>query len=138
MKRKLVFLVLLFLITVSSSSGQDSTKSKIYFIRRTGLNSFAEAIDIYIDNKRVCKLANDRFSIHTIKEGDHQFGVRETSGHTTGTLHPVKIQISKGEIYYLAINYGESAISKIQCSPVSESEAKKLLKFCAKKPQCYD
>ncbi len=128
----------LLLTTGLNLSAQDSLNAKVYFIRRTGVNSFAETFDIYIDRRRICTLENDRFSIYNLPEGRHEFDVKETNDQLTITYTPTVIDIEKGKTYYLELNFGEGAISKIQLASVTERKAKKLMKNCQTDPQCQN
>ena len=128
------------LLTVSALNAfsQDSSAAKVYFIRRTGLNSFAETFDVFIDRRRVCTLSNDRFSIYKLTEGAHEFDVKETNDRLTVTYSPTILNVEKGNLYYLELNFGEGALSKIQFASISEKKAKKLMKNCQAKPQCQN
>ena len=128
----------LYMTAALNLYSQDSLTAKVYFIRRTGLNSFAETYDVFIDRRRVCTLNNDRFSIYNLPEGTHEFDVKETNDQLTVTYAPTVINIEKGKLYYLEMNFGEGALSKIQFASIPEKKAKKQIKNCQTDPQCQN
>jgi hypothetical protein len=128
----------LFMAVGLNLYSQDSLSAKVYFIRRTGFNSFAQTYDVFIDRRRVCTLDNDRFSIYNLGEGQHEFDVKETNDHLTVTYAPTVMNVEKGKIYYLELNFGEGALSQIQFASISEKKAKKQIKNCQKDPQCQN
>jgi hypothetical protein len=99
---------------------------------------FSARGDPFDFRRRVCRLDNDRFSIYNLGEGQHEFDAKETNDHLTVTYAPTVMNVEKGKIYYLELNFGEGTLSQIQFASISEKKAKKQIKNCQKDPQCQN
>jgi len=65
-----VFLVVFFMSCSFAAWSQTGT-GKVHFIRSTGFYGSAVAFRVFIDDQLVCKLNNNRYSIHEIPVGQH-------------------------------------------------------------------
>ncbi len=75
----------------------------VYFIRiRTGMGA-AEAFSAIIDEKRVCKLNNNRYSSHRVVPGEHEFKAQYSGKKGKKKAEVSLIKIEAGKTYYISM-----------------------------------
>lgn len=93
---------LLFLISHSLVAFTQDT-GNIYFARKKMYTGTSGELKMFIDGKAVCKVGNNKYSIHAVIPGKHvvsvQFG--GTEAKEKAMKEGVEIQVEAGKSYYL-------------------------------------
>ncbi|HEY8657555.1 MAG TPA: DUF2846 domain-containing protein [Hanamia sp.] len=123
-----------FVMLVSSSLyAQNSSESKVqtgkvYFIRSDAFPPLAGAYNVYIDDARVCRINNQRFSIKNVVPGTHIVSSQILGNKPGKKVDKDKKQIEAGKTYYIQVYYKHGLFSnKLKTKEIDEESAKKLL-----------
>ena len=125
--RKAAFL---FLLLVSGSELlQAQEPATVYFIRNTGVRGSATAFNAFIDGKFVCRLNSNRYSIHEIEPGEHQFTVQYAGKRSKKGAEVIPISIEGGKTYYVQMTMKTGILlNDLYCVELTEQTAVTLLK----------
>lgn len=107
MKTILKSITVLLICGVSTGKLRAQTEQgKTYFIRSLNYVGSAVPFKLYVDDVLVCKLKNNKFSIHSLTPGKHIFSVQNTglSNHKKST--PLKVNIEANKPTYLTVING--------------------------------
>jgi len=83
---------------------ENSSESKVglvYFLRGKGMAGSATAFSAIIDEDRVCKLNNRRYSVHEVSPGMHKFKAQFAGKKGKKKAEIAEIEIEAGETYYI-------------------------------------
>ena len=123
-----------FVMLVSSSlyaqnsNGSQGQTGKVYFIRSDGFPPVAMAYNVFIDDARVCRINNQRFSIHNVTPGAHVVSSQILGNKPGKKVDKDKKQIEAGKTYYIQVYYKHGLFSnKLKTKEIDEDSAKKLL-----------
>ncbi|MNE35544.1 hypothetical protein D3C80_1293140 [compost metagenome] len=75
----------------------------VYVIRSMGMTGAAIPFNIFADDQLICKLHNQRYSIHTLPEGQHTFSVQNTGLGSHKKSHNISITVKADEAVYLTV-----------------------------------
>lgn len=128
---KLLTISLLFVC--SAAAGQGT--AKIYFFRNTGYSGWAAAYSAFIDDTLVCKLNNNRYSIHEIKPGQRKISTQFYGKNSKDKAQFININIEAGRTYYVQLEQG-GAGTKIYPQEIGESSTRKLMEKCKLDSDC--
>ncbi len=102
------FLMFVFLLTSFFINAQDLPENDpnaeyglVYFLRGKGHAGSATAFSALIDNVRVCKLNNRRYSAHQVEPGEHEFKAQFGGKKGKKKAEVAVIEIEAGKTYYL-------------------------------------
>lgn len=103
-------IVLLLLCSLQSSvmmsqelkeNSEDSDMGLVYFIRGKGHAGSATAFSAVVDDVRVCKLNNRRYTAYSVAPGMHEFKAQFGGKKGKKKAEVAKIDIEAGETYYI-------------------------------------
>ena len=119
-----------------SSEIDPNTPASLYFIRSTGLQGGAVPFSIFMDNQKICKLNNNRYSIHEINPGEHNITM-QFRGKKPKDFGKV-FNILPGNSYYFEL--GLKQVSKIDYRlyfhEISKNKADDLMKSLKEDVNC--
>ena len=133
MKNLKLIVLLLFGTIISYLSYSQEEMAKVYLIRSTGYRGSPVANSIFIDNKVVCRLGNDKFSLQSVKPGEHVFTVQFMGKKPHKTTEPIMVKTEAGKTYYVEIILQSDHLI---CQEVTESSALTILKKCLEETKC--
>ena len=81
----------------------NAEEGLVYFIRINALMGAAEAFSAIIDDKRVCKVNNNRYSVHRVSPGEHEFKAQYSGKKGKKTAEVARIDIESGKTYYVSM-----------------------------------
>jgi len=137
--RKLLFVLLVPLISVSLNAQGDSTtqNGKVYFMRSTGFQGSAQGFTVFIDDVVVCKLNNKRFSIHEIAPGKHIFSVQFAGKSSKEKAERIEITVEPGKTYYIQLIFQTGFIkNNLYCQEVTENSARTVMSGLEEDKKC--
>jgi hypothetical protein len=103
-------------------------KATIYFIRATGFMTSVTPFTAFIDKQLVCKLNNNKYSIHQVDPGKHIFTVQFDGNEAKAKAEPITINVEAGKTYYVQMLLQASlVVSNLYCQEVTEMSAKTVL-----------
>ncbi len=131
-----ILLIIGFLMLSLSVFAQDVKQGQIYFIRYTGATGILYNDRVYIDNKQVCKLKNNKYSVHEVTTGEHIITIKG-GGIQTVNETPLKIIVEEGKINYIEIVSHSGVIeTEVYCQEINENSADVILKKTKKVKDC--
>lgn len=104
--KKLFLSVLLLVIVSHYSIAQDSSRTssaKVYLLRATGTIGKISAFNIFMDDALICKLNNNKYSVHSVQPGVHKFQVRFDGNSTRKKIQVLELNFEAGESYYINV-----------------------------------
>ena len=143
-KRTTLFIVLS--ITLNVAFGQDadsagnisSVTGKVYCMRSTGFQGFATAFTFFIDDSIVCKLNNERYSIHEVTPGIHKFSSQFGGKKSKEKAERIEIDVEAGKTYYIELIFQPGVlINNLYCQEVTENSAKGILAHLKQDTKCF-
>lgn len=84
-------------------NSSESEVGLVYFLRGKGHAGSATAFSVLIDEVRVCKLNNRRYSAHEVNPGIHTFKAQFGGKKGKKKAEIVEIEIVAGETYYIQL-----------------------------------
>lgn len=112
----------------ASSIINGDLKATIYFIRATGFMTSVTPFTAFIDKQLVCKLNNNKYSIHQVDPGKHIFTVQFDGNEAKAKAEPITINVEAGKTYYVQMLLQASlVVSNLYCQEVTEMSAKTVL-----------
>lgn len=107
-KTQITFLFICALFFTPSMGAQDLAQNDpnadyglVYFMRGKGYGGWATAFSALIDEVRVCKLNNRRYSAHHVPPGEHQFSAQFGGKKGKEKAEILTIEIEAGKTYYM-------------------------------------
>jgi len=105
MKHLIITLLLISIYPSFSQNLQENPKDSetglVYFLRGKGNAGSATAFSALIDENRVCKLNNRRFSAHELTPGKHEFKAQFGGKEGKKKAEIARIEIEAGKTYYI-------------------------------------
>jgi hypothetical protein len=120
------------LILFFSSVLKAQETGQIYFMRSTNNVGSLLAYRVYIDDKEVCHLKNQRYSVHNVAPGEHTVSIKAGGLGGNDISRPMKITVEAGKSNYIVVVNGKD----IYVVESVESSAKELLKRLAATTEC--
>ncbi len=115
-----------------------NTPATIYFIRSTGLQGGAVPFSTFIDNQRICKLNNNRYSVHEINPGKHNITMQFRGKKPKG--FGKTFNIMPGHSYYFELDVRQmdrlGANYKLYFYEINKSKATSLMKSLKEDVKC--
>ncbi|HPG12704.1 MAG TPA: DUF2846 domain-containing protein, partial [Chitinophagaceae bacterium] len=113
MKKKIIFSLALFLAIFSFTGANAAERpvkdSAIIFIYRPGQFSGAGANwAIYVDDKKICKLSNNKYLFVVVPAGKHTISSRIGGVGMFKKNTELEIEVEEGGDYYVACNIKSS------------------------------
>ncbi len=131
MKKILSILLVIFL--ANSAYAQNG---KIYFLRSDGF-PHPGTYTLFIDDAVVCRLANKRYSIHSVTPGDHVVFSQAVGNKPGKKVDRDKKQIEAGKTYYIQVFYKHGWFTnKLKTKEIDEEAAKKLMANLREEKNC--
>lgn len=106
-------LLFAFALVALASAAIAQEKSKVIFIRATGYSGFTTKFKCFINQKIVCGLSNNRYSIHEADTGRVQLDAQISGKQYKGDTEPFFIDLKKGKTYYIKILMSYKGLSTI-------------------------
>lgn len=134
-------LIAFFLLITCVSKAQDSLnmpkKSKVYFLRSTGLTGSGASFNTYIDGVLVCKLNNKRYSVHEVPVGNHECSVSFGGLKINQKAERNQINVEENKITYVEFFMENGVFSfRIYGKEITQEEANKRLKKMKEDIKC--
>ena len=116
----------------------ENGNSTVYFMRSTGFTGSANAFTTFIDDSLVCRLNNKRFSLHTIKPGDHKFTVQFAGKKSKAGAEPIRIKTESGKTYYIQLIFQAGLlVNNLFCQEVTENSAQLIMPALQEDTKCF-
>ena len=138
-KKTILLLIITFSFSFSANAQETNNKEtgKIYLMRSTGFALYNAPFKIFIDGELVCKLKNNKFSIHDLSEGFHECAVQFNGTKLKEKTEKFKVTIIKGKLTYVQVSIKVGfAISKVYCEEVTENTALQKIKMMEEEAKC--
>ena len=133
----ILLIVFSFSLTMNAQEEEKKETGKIYLIRSTGFALYNAPYKIFIDGKLVCKLKNNKFSIHDLSEGVHQCAVQFNGTKLKEKTEKFEVTIIKEKLTYVQISIKVGfAVSKVYCEEVTENTAKQKIEKMSEDTKC--
>lgn len=133
MKTIFKFFAFIFILGVCNSKLYAQTEQgQAYFIRSLNYVGSAVPFKLYIDDVLVCKLKNNKFSIHNLTPGQHSFSVQNTGLSNHKKSEAIKINIEANKTSYLTIVNG----ANLYLQEVTPASADQLFKKTVQQKNC--
>ena len=128
---KMLFCSLLLLLTFGYKAvAQDSAKTslaKVYLLRSTGVIGKISAFNIFMDDELICKINNNKYSVHSVASGVHRFQIRFDGHSTRKKIKLLELNIESGESYYINVEALERGfVNSLDLIEVTENTFKKM------------
>lgn len=138
--KKLIFTLGFTLFFASLTSAQEThnvATGKIYFLRSTGFSGSGSAFKMFLDDKFVCKLNNNKYSIQEVAVGKHICFVKGGSVKSKEGAERFEVQVEAGKITYVQLIY-EIGVLKyyLYFEEVPEEIAVKNIEKMSEDTQC--
>ena len=135
MKKSLHSALFCGLFLLSCQAFAQSGSGQICFIRPGAYTGAAVNYRVFIDDSLVCKLKNNRYSMHTVPSGEHT-----VSGQNTGlTLDkgstPFKVKVEDGKVVYVSV---ANVSNRVLCQEITQNSATEQLKKSKPSTNCGD
>lgn len=88
---------------------------RVFVIRPGNYNGAAVPVNVYLDQKLVCKLKNKHFSVHEVTGGTHTIAVQSTglSLHTLSAPDTLHIEAGKDVYLKLQLTNGKLSLKEL-------------------------
>lgn len=91
----------------------------------------------FINDTLVCKLNNNRYSIHDVKPGKHEISVQYYGKESKDKAEPISINVEAGKTYYIQITQQAKGLTqRIFPQEITESSTARLLEKCKMDANC--
>ncbi len=97
------FGIALAIIFMNLASQAQEGQGKVYFLRSTNYVASLVPFKALIDSQVVCKLKNNRYSVHAVTAGEHNFQTKATGLGSKKTSRSLRINIQSGKTTYLSV-----------------------------------
>ena len=139
--KKSITVFFIFIVTASLKDRDRPDKKPatgtVYFLRSTGWNMTTGSFPAFIDGELACKLNNNRYSIHQLSEGTHQFSVQFMGKKSKDKIERIDLHIQAGKTYYMQMILEHKAlVDKLFLEEVTESTAKRLMEKLEEDKKC--
>ena len=127
----LLFLLAPFLICAQDlpENDPDAEYGLVYFLRGKGHAGSATAFSALIDDARVCKLNNRRYSVHKVEPGEHEFKAQFGGKKGKKKAEVAIIEIEAGQTYYLQMIMQASFwVNDVTAQEITRNSALRLLR----------
>jgi hypothetical protein len=128
--RSTVFLLTCFLCSLAASA--QSKGGQIYFVRSLNYVGSAVPFNMYIDGKLVCKLKNNRYSVHDVTAGEHNVSIKNTGLGSHQMSRALTIKVEEGKINYITVENS----SNLYLQEVTQASGVELLKKTTQTTKC--
>lgn len=137
MKQYIFIATFLIAATIPVGIFSQEKKGTVYIIRETGLPGAVFSFNAFVDSNLICRLNNNRFSIHEISVGTHSFHAQSMGKKAAGYPERITIDIEEGKTYYLKMVYVDKIlIDKLYMEEITANTAKQKLKKCKEDAKC--
>lgn len=127
--------LLVFIFAITDVSAQDLTENDpdanyalVYFLRGKGHAGSATAFSALIDDVRVCKLNNRRYSAHKVTPGEHEFKAQFGGKKGKEKAEIALIDVEAGKTYYIQMIMQASFwINDVSAQEITRNSALRLL-----------
>lgn len=111
----------------------------VYIFRQTGFVGSLSSYKILDEKKTLCRLANNKYSVHELKSGVHLISVKQFYKKSRKMVKPVMIDAKPGKNYYLKVVMEDDNVrfkSYIYCVEIQEREANSLIEKLNEEQKC--
>ena len=131
-----LFLLFFFLVSSPCLIAQELPENDpkadyglVYFLRGKGHAGSATAFSALIDDDRVCKLNNRRYSAHQVSPGKHEFKAQFGGKKGKKKAEIAEIEIEAGKTYYLQMVMQASFwVNDVSAQEITRNSALRLYK----------
>ncbi|HLP35973.1 hypothetical protein [Lacibacter sp.] len=136
--KQIIFLAVVALAASAPvcSFSQDK-KATVYFIRETGMPGFALGFNAFIDSAVVCRLNNNRYSVHEVSAGVHSFHAQTMGKKEAKYPERIVLDLEEGKTYYIQMVYVDKYfVDKLYVQEITSGTAQVKLKKCKEDTKC--
>ncbi|RQO31131.1 hypothetical protein DBR32_10535 [Taibaiella sp. KBW10] len=101
--KKSTFILLLLCLCFNGIAQKPAATGIVYVIRPMNYTGSIIAYNIYADDQLVCKLKNQRYSVHTLPVGNHTFSIKNTGLGNHSMSKPIPITVKADQAVYLDV-----------------------------------
>jgi len=136
--KKILSLILIFCsLSFNAQENQNENSVDIYFIRTTGFAGSASAFKTFIDTTFVCKLNNNKYSIHHVKPGMHTFSVQFGGKKIKEKTEKFELLTEPNKKYYIEVMFETGLfINNTYCKEITETSAKRKMEKLIEDNEC--
>lgn len=132
---KLIALFSTVILFTSFSLKNDT--GKVYFIRSTGYTGSATSFKVFIDGEFVCKLNNNKYSIHEVSIGKHTCSVQFAGKKSKDKAEKFEINVlPNGENYMNVVLEVNAFINNTYCEELTKESAKRRMNKLIEDKKC--
>ena len=137
MKKVLSLILVFYSINFYSQEENKEDSVEINFIRTTGFAGSAQAFKTFIDSTFVCKLNNNKYSIHLVKPGIHTFSVQFGGKKLKEKAEKFELLTESNKKYYIGIMFETGLfINNTYCQEITETTAKRKMEKLTEDKDC--
>ncbi len=139
---KILLFWLLSISTFLQAQNADTTNSKttgqIYFLRSTGMPGAATNFKAFIDETLVCKINNDRFSVHDVAPGKHTCSVQFGGKESKKGAEKLEVVVEAGKITYVQVVVKLGVfVNNTYCKLLTDAEGKDKMTVLKPDKSCF-
>ena len=123
--------------SVETVQNTNQPKSMVYFLRKSGYAGSMTGYEVFIDEKSICKLNNNKFIIREINSGVHTFSVQFFGSRSKAKAEKLEIKMEPDKTYYVQVTQGGKVMAgDTWCIQLNEQEGRALLSKLKKDDDC--
>lgn len=129
MKRFLSLFILIIISATSKSQPPKPDECYIYFYREGQFGGALSNYKMFVDDKKICKISNDRWFKITVAPGKHDIEAKVGGTSLSKKETFLSIITEGGKSYYISCDVKRSITrSRLEMEEVTESTANKKMK----------
>lgn len=136
--KQIIFLTVFALASSAPVCGfSQEKKATVYIIRETGMPGAALSFKAFIDSTMVCRLNNNRFSVHQVSAGVHSFHAQTIGKKAANYPERIMMELEEGKSYYLRMVYVDKfLVDKLYVEEITANTAQLKMKKCREDNSC--
>lgn len=138
--KKIIFSLIMVLGLMPITNAQENNpdeSGKIYFLRSTGYEASAIAFKVFIDEQNVCKIKNNKYSIHDVSPGKHICSVQFGGKTSKKSAEKFEVVVEPGKSVYINIVLRSGSVeNNTYCEEITENTAKKMIGELSQNTKC--
>ncbi len=121
---------------ISKKSESSIEYGQVYFMRKTGYQGSLVAFTAFIDGNLVCNLNNNKYSVHNLNSGKHEFAVQFAGKKIKNNTEIISIDVKAGKTYYVKMILKHGLVNNLYSQEVTERQGKDFLIYLKNDTKC--
>ena len=141
MKSITIYISIIFITLSGRAECQavnNEAPAEVYFLRAKSLQGAAIAFRIFANDELICKLNNNRYTVHQLSPDSKTLSVQFKGGKIKKKTIRYDVELESGKTYYfgICITSGAFVNRPILC-PVDKEEAEDFIKESKLDDKCF-